>query len=497
VRRRLLWALAASAVLFLMATGTASADPVVACTGDPTGATRLDLTVAGTPTYGLYAVPAGVPKGLVVVDHGYSHTVESWRRHVIDMAKRDGVIAVAMDYRFTKDIPPTTAGGLPSSRGWRVQEGADDSIAVARLFDAQCPGLPSIDLYSVSMGGNAAGLAAAAKAKRVDGRRPLWDYWFDVEGAVNVSETYNEARAVAQTGNTFAGNAQQDIEAEMGGTFEQKPDVYAMRTVVNRVDDIKTAGLKGVVLVHGVGDGLVPYNQSQEMVSRLRQVGIPSDLFSVGTRGSGEAGTTLDGSVIGGIDSSYTSSFAGHASEASDTHLVGTTGFDRLAAFFTRGEAPCDRAFAVDGNSGTVAPDPATTPPMCTVDFKRPGGTGPTGGGRPGRGGGTGSSGRSPLGLSAASACTSRKRFRLRLRAPRHARIVEATVSINGRSVKRRRGRNVRAVVLRNLPAGPFKVKVVAITSDHRRIVATRRFLACGAKGRHRHRRHRRARGAR
>ena len=89
----------------------AQAAPVVACTGSPGVANRLDLTVNGTSTYGLYVVPAGRPRGLVVVDHGYSHTPYSWVRHLSDMARRDGVIAVAMDYRGTIDSPPATPGG--------------------------------------------------------------------------------------------------------------------------------------------------------------------------------------------------------------------------------------------------------------------------------------------------------------------------------------------------------------------------------------------------
>jgi hypothetical protein len=436
-------------------------------------ANRLDLTVNGTPTYGLYVVPAGRPKGLVVVDHGYSHTPYSWVRHLSDMARREGVIAVAMDYRGTIDSPPATPGGLPSSRGWQVQEGAEDSIAVARLFDGQCPGLPTIDLYSVSMGGNTAGLAAAAKAKRLNGR-PLWDYWIDVEGAVNVTETYNEAALVAQSGNTFAKNAKEDIEREMGGTFQAQSSVYANRTVVNRAEDIKASGLKGVVLVHGVGDGLVPYNQAQEMSSRLRQVGIRADFFSVGSRGpNSEPGTTLDGTVIGGIDPTYTSPFAGHASESSDTQIVGNTGFERLAALINQREAPCDRAFAVDGSAGTVAPDPATTPPRCVADF--------SGGGEQSNPPPSGGS-QASLGLPSASACTTRRRFRLSLRAPGHARIVSVAVYLNGRQVIRRRGHSIHSVLLRNLPARAFKVTVVVITNKHRQLTQTRRYQRCGAK---------------
>jgi hypothetical protein len=440
-----------------------AADPTVACSGDPAASTRIDMTVAGTPTYGLYAVPSGTPRGLVVVDHGYSHTPYSWTKHLSDMARRNGVIAVAMDYRGTKDSPPSRPGGLPSSRGWRVQEGAEDSVAVARLFDGQCPGLPTIDLYSVSMGGNAAGLAAAARAKRLDGR-PLWDFWFNVEGAVNVIETYTGARVLAP-GNTFANNAHQDIVEEMGGELDAQSSTYQQRTVVNRVEDIKASGLKGVVLVHGVGDGLVPYDQAQEMVGRLRQNGIPSDLFSVGTRGSGEPGTTLDGYVIGGV---APSPFAGHASEASDSHIVGNTGFERLAAFFARGEAPCDRSFAVDGDSATVAPDPATATPQCKFAF-------PT---RSAGGGGAGAGQGGPISVTSRRSCA-RRSLLLHIRAPRRQRLVQAAVYVNGRRVRLRRDHDIRTLAVRNAPAGAFTARIVAITSAHRLRVVTRRFAAC------------------
>jgi hypothetical protein len=487
----LLLSLAGATSALALFAASAQAAPTVACTGDPGVANRLDLNVNGTPTYGFYVVPAGTPRGLVVVDHGYSHTPYSWLRHLSDMARRDGVIAVATDYRGTIDSPPSTPGGLPSSRGWQVQEGAEDSIAVARLFDAQCQRLPTIDLYSVSMGGNTAGLAAAARAQRVDGR-PLWDYWIDVEGAVNVTETYNEASLVALSGNTFAKNAKEDIEREMGGPFAQRSDVYSNRTVVNRVDDIRAAGLKGVVLVHGAGDGLVPYNQAQEMSSRLHQVGIRSDFFTVGTRGpSSEPGTTLDGTVIGGIDPAYTSPLAGHASESSDTQIVGNTGFDRLAALFNRGEAPCDRAFAVDGTTGSVSPDPATTPPICRADFPQS----TDAGGNSSRGTATT---RNPLGLPAANACLTRRRFRLSLRAPDRARIVSATVYLDGRQVARRQGHSIHSVLLRNLPARGFKVTVVVITNRHRQIAQTRSYRRCGKQNRRRHGRirlHRKAGG--
>ena len=330
------------------------------CVGSPEDVIRLDLVVNGTLTWGLYAMPPVPAKGIVVVGHGYGHTIESWRRHLTNISRRNGVVAVGMDYRGQVDSPGSP---LPSSRGWQVQEGAEDSVAAAQLFQRACPRARTIVMYGVSMGGNTAGLAVAAQAKRSTGA-PLFDYLFDIEGAVNVTETYFEARGLALSGNAYAKNAVADIEREMGGTFEERRDTYLDRTVVNRVEDIKASGVKGVVVVHGADDGLVGYNQSPEFVARLREQGIPVDFWTALTRGEGsEPGTTLDGYVTGNIPG-FTSPFAGHASEASETHIVGAAGFERLAALF-RGDAPACRVGVLDGTTGFTAAKPLTSSATC------------------------------------------------------------------------------------------------------------------------------------
>ncbi|HWL37585.1 MAG TPA: alpha/beta hydrolase [Frankiaceae bacterium] len=327
------------------------------CAGNPDDVTRLDMYVNGSLTWGLYAMPPTPAKGIVVVGHGYGHTPESWRKHLTTIARRNNVVAVGMNYR------DTWGGSLPDTRGWEAHEGAEDSIAAAQLFQRACPTAHTIVMYGVSMGGNIAGLAVAYNAKRSNGK-PLFDYLFDIEGAVNVTETYLEARGLAQSGNQFAKDAVADIEREMGGKFEDKRDVYLDRTVVNRVDDIAAAGIKGVVMVHGVDDGLVGYNQSPEFLTRLRQAGVPVDFWTAVTRGEdSEPGTTLDGYVTGSIPG-YTSPFAGHASEASETHIVGVAGFERLAALF-RGEAPACRTGVLDGTLGFGAKTPFTSPATC------------------------------------------------------------------------------------------------------------------------------------
>src|SRR5205823_2771895 len=101
------------------------------------------------------------------------------------------------------------------------------------------------------------GLMAAARATRptLPGTvtKALFDYWIDVEGATNVSETYTEARALAPV-NDFANHAVQDIEQEMGGPIEMAYARYLQESVVTRAADIKASGVKGVVLVHATND---------------------------------------------------------------------------------------------------------------------------------------------------------------------------------------------------------------------------------------------------
>lgn len=343
------------------------------CSGDPGAVQNLALTVAGQPATGLFTLPSGPPRGLVVFGHGYSHGADSWRDHMTKISRRDGVISVAMDYRGLT-LLPRDADGVLRSRGWPVKAGGEDLVAAAQHFDRQCPGLAQVILYGVSMGANATGMAMTLAQTRVGDKRPLFDYWFAVEGVHNMPEIYQGARALAGTGNEFANNAYVDIEAETGGSFEAQPAAYAERSNVGRATEIAGAGPRGVVLVHALADGLAPYSQSQEMVTRLREQGVPVDLYSVGRRGSDEADTTLPG---------YTGNpgeNAGHGSEKSPTHIVIQTGFERLSAQLTKGDpAPCDRDFRVDDTPQNISPDPAQKSATCVADPLPP--TGPAAGG--------------------------------------------------------------------------------------------------------------------
>ena len=320
----------------------AKSDP---CRGNPAEVLQLTYPVKGQQAKALYALPSGKPRGIVVFDHGYSHTMHSWARHISRTATKLGVIAIAPNYRGQEDFTDPK-GGLPYSRGWRVAEGAEDSIAAVQLFDRLCGHGGTNVVYGVSMGGNTSGLVVASQPKDRRGK-PLFDYWVAVEPAVNVTETYLGARTLAPF-NTFAANATEDIEQEMGGPLEEKSDVYAERTVVNRVGDIAASGIKGVAIAHGVADGLVTHDESRQLQLLLRAEGVPVDMWSAVTRSAkSESGTTADGYAPVPHDSP----FAGHASETSETHDVGLAGFAALDRIF-KGQPPTCTETLFDGQSG-------------------------------------------------------------------------------------------------------------------------------------------------
>lgn len=332
------------------------------CTDKTDEALPLGLPVDGESANGLYSFPSSAPEDLVVFAHGYGHTSQSWAHHIRRTAREHGAVAVGMDYRGLKINPDSNNDGLPESRGWNARAGAEDLVAAAQHFERLCPSIDTITIFGVSMGANMSGLAVAnaAEARRSDGS-PLFDYWFDIEGAVNVVETYAGARVLAPV-NAFAKNAQEDIEAEMGGPIESKPEAYADRAVVTHIDEIKASGVKGVVLIHGIDDGLVPYNQSREMSSLLIGAQIPYDFYTVGRRSpQSEKETTATGyagdPIAGQAGQEYMSPFAGHASEKSTTHIIMVTAFERLASLLDDGEAPgMYREYLVDGELGTFGP---------------------------------------------------------------------------------------------------------------------------------------------
>ena len=82
--------------------------------------------------------------------------------------------------------------------------------------------------------------------------------------------------------------------------------------------------------------------------------------------------------------------------------------------------------------------------------------------------------------LPSARRCVSRRKFRIRLRHPRGARVTSAVVRLNGKRVATRRGKRVTAPInLRGLPKGRFKVRITVKLADGRTVNGTRRYRTC------------------
>jgi hypothetical protein len=332
--------------------GTARAAETPSCTGEPSAVQTLNITVGGIPTYGYYTLPSTTPKGIVVLGHGYPATAQSMVPLLSGISQRDGVIALAMDYHGTIDLEGPTG---TSSRGWKVSEGAADSIAAAHLFDSTCQGLSSTrfvnSAFGVSMGGNMTGLAVSEQAKRADGS-PLFEYWFDVAGVTNVPEIYTDATAISLVPlggiQTVGANAKADIEAEMGSPLLNL-GTYLNRSPALRASQMKSSGLKGVVIAHGVLDGEVTSDQSDQMVATLALAGIPTDYYtSIFKAPETPPGLTLDGDILGLIPG-YVSPFAGHVNA-----IVLNSALGRLDALYLEGATPSGLKLTLkDGTLGT------------------------------------------------------------------------------------------------------------------------------------------------
>lgn len=363
--RRLSRAAPALVALLVAATAVPTAGAAGAarlpCTGDASTLQPLTLDVGGVPATGHLVAPRRAPTAAVIMGHGYSFASDGWLPHLRRAAAGGGALAVAMDYRGLVDLgdDPKDTWPYRRSRGYPVKAGSEDLVAAAQAALRDCPTIGSVVLVGTSMGGNATGLAVALKARRPDGT-PLFDYWIGIEGVYDLTQLYELARA-GQAISPFVAQVKQDIELETGGTVEQQPAAYAERTVVQRVGDIAAAGLKGIAFVHAEQDGLALYPQAQQMVRAVRDRGVPTDFYTVGTRGPQDDPDT----TVGGYASVDTGG-AGHGPEVSEHHVVIDEGMAVLQRLLAGDPPPCGRDLRVEGAPAlSVTPDPARATAAC------------------------------------------------------------------------------------------------------------------------------------
>jgi hypothetical protein len=261
-----------------------------------------------------FAAPAH-PKALVVVFHGHSHNGQQYGEQLADLAKRFGVVAVAMQTNQLK-------AGLPSFRGPfdSVDEEARGAAAAIHWARARYNTAGRTYLLGTSMGGS--GLAyfldaatrlsfGDADATWVQRFRPLPIAGLvDAEGIGSLSETWLEATGFDKT-------SAAEIEKETGGTPLTARSAYRARSLalLDR-KELAASRIKVAAIIHDVDDGLVPYNQTFETRAAFLAAGIPVRSYDVVFKGDCKHAnqTTLTSNVpVPGLEDQLC--LAGHANE--------------------------------------------------------------------------------------------------------------------------------------------------------------------------------------
>lgn len=308
------------------------------CASAPTAA---KLSGRACPTFRLYyAAPRTQrPKGVVVVFHGHGHNGDQYAGQLADLAKRYGVLAVAMR---TEQL----AAGKPAYRGPfdSVDEEARDAASAIAWARARYRTGNRTYLFGTSMGGSglayfldaatrpAQGDADATWVQRV---RPFpLAGLVDAEGISNLAETWAEATAADPTS---AG----EIELETGGTPATAPDAYRARSLALLTPAQLTAtGLPVVAIVHDLDDGLVPYNQTHEARAAFTAAGVATRTYDVVFKDSCAQGdqTTLTSYAPLPLDGSLC--LAGHANENNSSTPVMRTAFAALGEILSGATGP-------------------------------------------------------------------------------------------------------------------------------------------------------------
>lgn len=355
-----------------------SASTAVACSdSDPNAVnfvTPVDVPV-GAPiefAFGAYTAPPVDPTVLVVIGHGSTHTVESWKHHMTLLTDTYGVLAVSMEY-VRRDLAGNLTGGgrppmervsdhvndegtlppgteLPRAKHWPQRSGGEDLIAATKRFQAQCPTITKTILVGVSMGVSMSGYAVSHLDPADVG---LFDYWVACEGVHDMTETYSEATATLNV-------AQAWIEAETGGTPATVPNEYEERTNVLKTDAIELAGLDRVVYLHAAYDGLVGYHQSRQMA---QQLDIPFEFYTVTSRGEGPEGTVLTDHLIDG----EFGLLAGHAGEWDFRALLMRATLERIGALALDPLPDCGEYHIEEGETYPDVVFPAVATHDCSL----------------------------------------------------------------------------------------------------------------------------------
>lgn len=300
---------------------------VLACAPDAARAadyrvavTHVSIPVATQTATGLLFTPYREHPGdvtfskLVVYNHGHSDTAATNAMYLQPVVASTGVPVLAMDNR-----------GKPGA--WNVTTGAQDTIAATAWFKAMHPEIKQTLLWGWSMGGITSGMALAAAPYG------MFDEWLSSFGVVNDFGAYAVYNATDPDGGG------REVTDDVGGcTPLQCPDAYARRTPTLHAAEMR---VRRAYFVHGVGDYIVPIEQSRDMQAALTAASVPTSFYTV---------------IFGANPAGAQTGFAGHGQGAAAYVAM------QLAKRIVSGTEPSDQPVA----DHTVQSAPQTPPALLT-----------------------------------------------------------------------------------------------------------------------------------
>ncbi len=314
-----------------------AAAPRAACTGSPTKAlsTQSVLGLSGS-----YVLPAKAPTALVVFAHGYRSYSGAWQKAMVEAASKHNAIAVAVDYRGLRSADENHAG-------WPVKAGAEDLAKVVSTFTRTCRSISTKAIYSVGMGGNAAGLAIAHNPS-------LFTYWVDVEGATDLYDLWTSLSAIGgvclPTGtclpglDTYFASTRSDLEEATGGAPYAAKAGYDALDASTQLRAASTLGLKGTAVVHAAADGAVLFSEAAGVTAIMRTKAVPTDLYTVGQGNGGSDRTIASEAGVPGLP------LAGYEPDGASGQVVIRTGLTALWGMVDKtGTKPSGQVVPVNG----------------------------------------------------------------------------------------------------------------------------------------------------
>lgn len=148
----------------------------------------------------------------------------------------------------------------------RLNNRAADTLAATRWFKQKHPGIHTTLLWGWSMGGLVSGVALA------EAPAGTYDYWLSSFGMADDFDAWFTLGGIDPV-------AARDVARDAGGCRPTTcPRTYAERSPSTRAADMH---LQRAFFVHGIGDPVVPIEQTREMAAALHRHGVSSDYTTV------------------------------------------------------------------------------------------------------------------------------------------------------------------------------------------------------------------------